>query len=218
MNEQRWLTTDDLESLLQFLRSQPFLAIRLVDRKLMYWMAEALRKFHSNHRGANLVEEFAEERLSVKQLRQHDDFHLLPSSISRWLHKNVPLAALQMTQEQVRGQYVLRPGWNASLRRWVDESEAVDEWEPRRQWLVALLRELFGNPWAAADPDWRYFHHGLIPRLIDEIRLDGAWDLMPILGDALEDGGCDHPDILSHCRADVTHRKGCWVLDLIGVE
>jgi hypothetical protein len=37
---------------------------------------------------------------------------------------------------------------------------------------------------------------------------------MPILGDALQDAGCDSDDVLDHCRAVVTHTRGCWVVDL----
>jgi len=39
---------------------------------------------------------------------------------------------------------------------------------------------------------------------------------MPILADALQDAGCDHGDILTHCRdANAPHVRGCWVVDLI---
>jgi hypothetical protein len=38
---------------------------------------------------------------------------------------------------------------------------------------------------------------------------------MPILADALQDAGCDSDDILSHCRGDGPHVRGCWVVDLV---
>jgi hypothetical protein len=38
---------------------------------------------------------------------------------------------------------------------------------------------------------------------------------MPILADALQDAGCDCADILSHCRSEQTHVRGCWVVDLV---
>jgi hypothetical protein len=38
---------------------------------------------------------------------------------------------------------------------------------------------------------------------------------MPILADALEDAGCDSPDVLAHCRGDGPHVRGCWVVDLV---
>jgi hypothetical protein len=43
---------------------------------------------------------------------------------------------------------------------------------------------------------------------------DGAYDRLPILADALQDAGCDDPEVLEHLR-QVPHgcRVGCWVLD-----
>ena len=38
---------------------------------------------------------------------------------------------------------------------------------------------------------------------------------MPILADALQDAGCDTPDILNHCRGPGPHMRGCWVVDLV---
>ena len=39
---------------------------------------------------------------------------------------------------------------------------------------------------------------------------------MPILADALQDAGCDQPDILAHCRdPQAVHVRGCWVVDLV---
>ena len=37
----------------------------------------------------------------------------------------------------------------------------------------------------------------------------------PILADALQDAGCDNPDILDHCLGSGHHVRGCWVVDLI---
>lgn len=217
MNEQQWRTTDDLERLLQFLRIQPLLGLKLVDRKLMYWMADALLALSANERGSALVVAFAEGKLSVKDFRRHEHFRLLPSGVSRWLHTNPPLAAIQLAQELARGVRVVRRGWDPQRRVWIDDADAVDEWEPRRGWLVGRLRELFGNPWAVADPAWRHYHGGVVARLAAEIEADQAWELLPILGDALEDAGCAEADVLAHCRSDAEHRKGCWVIDLLRV-
>lgn len=38
---------------------------------------------------------------------------------------------------------------------------------------------------------------------------------MPVLGDALEEAGCDNQEVLSHCRSGEGHVRGCWVVDLI---
>jgi hypothetical protein len=38
---------------------------------------------------------------------------------------------------------------------------------------------------------------------------------MPVLGDALEDAGCQDAAILDHCRQASDHVRGCWLLDLL---
>ena len=43
----------------------------------------------------------------------------------------------------------------------------------------------------------------------------GNFSAMPILADALQDAGCDIPDILNHCREPGQHVRGCWVVDLL---
>ena len=44
---------------------------------------------------------------------------------------------------------------------------------------------------------------------------DRDFAAMPILADALEEAGCDNPNILSHCREPGVHVRGCWVVDLV---
>jgi hypothetical protein len=43
----------------------------------------------------------------------------------------------------------------------------------------------------------------------------GDYSPMPILADALEEGGCESAEILGHCRNSGPHFRGCWVLDSI---
>jgi hypothetical protein len=78
-----------------------------------------------------------------------------------------------------------------------------------------LLRDIFGNPFrpVTLDPRWQT---ELVVALANGIYVDRAFDRMPILADALEDAGCDiPPDVLSHCRGDGPHVRGCWVVDLV---
>lgn len=82
------------------------------------------------------------------------------------------------------------------------------------QRLAALLREICGNPFRPTplNPAW------LTPdvrALAEGIYQGGAFDRMPILGDALEDAGCTDGDILEHCRDPGPHVRGCWVVDLL---
>jgi hypothetical protein len=79
---------------------------------------------------------------------------------------------------------------------------------------AALVREVFGNPYRAApaDPEWLSSTVTTLARVIYDNR---SFELMPILGDALEDAGCTNIDILTHCRDPHEHVRGCWVLDLL---
>ena len=80
--------------------------------------------------------------------------------------------------------------------------------------LATLLRDIFGNPFrpVALDPAWLTSDVLLLAR---SIYADRAFDRMSILADALQDAGCDNPDILDHCRGPGPHARGCWVVDLL---
>jgi hypothetical protein len=49
--------------------------------------------------------------------------------------------------------------------------------------------------------------------LAEGIYADQALDRLPILGDALQDAGCENWDSLDHCRGEGPHFRGCWVYD-----
>jgi hypothetical protein len=75
-----------------------------------------------------------------------------------------------------------------------------------------LIRCIFGNPFrpVAFDSRWR---SETAVALSSAIYSERAFDRLPILADALEEAGCDHPDILTHCREPGPHARGCWVVD-----
>lgn len=81
-------------------------------------------------------------------------------------------------------------------------------------WQSALFRDIFGNPFrpVALAPSWRT---EAVVAFAEDIYAERAFERMPVLADALEDAGCAHADVLSHCRGDGPHVKGCWVVDLL---
>ena len=88
----------------------------------------------------------------------------------------------------------------------------------KEAWMADVVRELFGPaPFRAVEirPEWLAWNghsaHGLA-RTIDEER---TYDLMPVLGDALEEAGCADADVLRHCRGPGPHVRGCWVVELL---
>jgi hypothetical protein len=79
--------------------------------------------------------------------------------------------------------------------------------------LFALVAEVFGSsPQPEFASEWRTDTAVALARTMYESRDFGA---MPILADALQDAGCDNDDILTHCRGDGPHVRGCWVVDLV---
>jgi hypothetical protein len=79
----------------------------------------------------------------------------------------------------------------------------------------SLLRDVVGNPFrpVSFDPAWRTSTAVALAQQMYDSR---DFAIMPILGDALEDAGCDNHDILAHCRnPQGTHVRGCWVVDLV---
>ena len=79
---------------------------------------------------------------------------------------------------------------------------------------IEILRDIFGNPFrpVTVDPAWRTSTVLVFARQVYESR---DFSVMPILADALQDAGCDYPEILDHCRGPGPHVRGCWVVDLV---
>ena len=88
------------------------------------------------------------------------------------------------------------------------------EYAAERAIQADLLRDIFGNPFRSSElrPEWLTDTVANLARQMYASREFGA---MPILADALQDAGCDDEDMLSHCRGDREHVRGCWVVDLL---
>lgn len=77
-----------------------------------------------------------------------------------------------------------------------------------------LLRDVFGGKFHPTVMDNRWRTSSVVD-LAHAICEQFACERMPVLGDALMDAGCESKAIISHCRAEQLHVRGCWVLDLI---
>jgi hypothetical protein len=84
--------------------------------------------------------------------------------------------------------------------------------EPALQ--ASLLRDVVGNPFRSAtlDPSWRTPAVLKVAQLIYQGK---SFCQLPALAVALEQAGCQDPEILGHCRKPGRHVRGCWVVDLI---
>jgi hypothetical protein len=92
---------------------------------------------------------------------------------------------------------------------------------PEADRQAALLREVFGNPFASVsiNPGWltptvtslanaAYEERSLPSGELDTVRL-------AVLADALEENGCQEAVILDHLRGPGPHVRGCWAVDLL---
>jgi len=93
-----------------------------------------------------------------------------------------------------------------------------DKWEKiaeEKRPQILLIRDIFGNPFRPVifSPEWRT---GTVLSLARTMYDSRDFSAMPILADALQDAGCDNDDILAHCRdPNHPHVRGCWVVDLV---
>jgi hypothetical protein len=82
---------------------------------------------------------------------------------------------------------------------------------------AGLIRDVYGPlPFrtVAIDDTWLTWNNGTVPAIARRIYDERAFHDMPLLGDALEDAGCNNQEMLDHCRKPGVHVKGCWVVDL----
>ncbi len=83
---------------------------------------------------------------------------------------------------------------------------------PNTNRQAALARCIFPFAPIAIDPRWLTSNVVDLARCIYDER---RFELMPILGDALMDAGCDEEKMIGHCRGDGPHTRGCWCVDLL---
>jgi hypothetical protein len=91
-------------------------------------------------------------------------------------------------------------------------SETVESAFSTASLQCALLRDIFGNPFRpiAFSPEWRTSTAVAIAQGMYDSR---DFSPMPLLADALQDAGCEVPEIIDHCRGPGPHVRGSWVVD-----
>jgi hypothetical protein len=123
--------------------------------------------------------------------------------------------ALQLVQAAVlpsadaAARFLAQPFWLRTLTGQVKKAWARSQCD--------LLRCLTGRPFQRAplDPAWSSAQDGLVRRLAQGCYDGRDFAAMPVLGDALEEAGCCDPVVLTHCRGQAEHCRGCFVLDAV---
>jgi hypothetical protein len=202
MTEQDWQTSSDPQAMLDFLQKRE----KASERKLRLFAVACSRRMWDwidvlGRTAVDAAENFANGLASPEELRASRLACQGAGGQAAWYAAatNPVIAAHNAARSAQAGV-----ANNAQLG-----SEAAE--------LVAqakLLREIFGDPFRplSVDPSWLTLH---VVELAQTIYDDRGFDKIPALADALEEAGCDHQEILAHCRGLKSHVRGCWLLDLI---
>jgi hypothetical protein len=205
MRETAWLKGDKLRLMLEYLRANGS------RRKLRLFACaccralDALMARPASRRAVETAERFADGRASREKLSAAQKAATIEVDAARARHETKPFVLASSASACAYAS-----DWSAA--NWC--SLSVRNGGLRYPEQVALLRDIFGNPFRPVSftPPGRRADAVRIARAIYQSR---AFQEMPILADALEDAGCDSADMLAHCRGPGPHVRGCWVVDLV---
>lgn len=214
MTEQEWFDCTELQTMLEWLKG------RAGNRKMrLFGCACCRRAWHlltddRSRAAVEACEAFADGRIDQAALRRaHQAAHdAVEANVETWLDENLtPFDAVRTNAEEEA--YEAADLAADTLRN----SVFADRREEEEREQIALLRDIFGNPFRSLKrpSDGPFLPDGSIDRIARTIYERSAFDLLPILGDALEEAGVTDTEILHHCRQSGKHVRGCWVVDLI---
>jgi hypothetical protein len=217
LTEDEWLVCNDPERILRALEG------KVSDRKFRLFMAGCCRRVPRMLRGdlsrlaLEWAEGFADGTVSASAL---ETIHRQAfGELIRSTTQNADRSALFLAQTCSRPDLTwYRIAGISTARELVGISRSKE-----RLYQIAILKDIVGNVFrpASMDDSWLAWNAGTVPRMaariyeqrrLPEGTLNDA-DLA-VLGDALEDAGCDNAEILAHCRGAGPHVRGCWVVDL----
>ena len=237
MTEEQWLACTDPQEMLDFLRCGG----KASDRKLRLFACACCRRLwhlltdQRPREAVGLAERYADGGASAAELEGALSASVpsawgSPTGGANWSAQRAldtdasrtaaPMAtAAAVALERTKG--TPRRTSNRPSRKWKRLWESTVTAE--QQAHSALVRDLF-TPFrpVAVGPVWLTRRAGAVPPLAQaayEQRELPAATLDPtrlaVLADALEDAGCDKPDLLDHLRGPGPHVRGCWVIDLL---
>jgi hypothetical protein len=149
----------------------------------------------------------ADKKISQQELERHRYPMTKPSeNVTTWL----AVAIQSLATSNLNPGYV---AWQVRTATQNDIYHLARRGIPCRM-QADLVREIIANPFrpAAFDPRWRTSDAVALAQSIYDER---AFERLPILADALMDAGCEDEQVISHCRSEGPHVRGCWVVDLV---
>ncbi len=214
MTEQEWLAASDLSSMFVCLQKDyGYMRSRAGRRRLRLFLCGCCRQVWP------LIEGYDVSRLRVEVAERYADdaaTRMDLDAICYGMHRSAT-GDVPADSPEAYARIAAHIACSPSLQRiplvCLNTAQASGE-AAYPEWQINLLRCIVGSPFrpVACDPSWRT---SAAVSLAQAIYAERAFDRLPILADALEEAGCTHPDVLTHCRGDGPHARGCWVVDLI---
>jgi hypothetical protein len=224
MTESEWLACTDPQKMLEFLLG------KASDRKLRLFTCAYCRHILQDNKAVQVAERFA-DGLATNAERKHSRNQAIKAAISSELAGRGGINTLMSVADSAIARILCPPSRLyrecgtlpteiVAAVRGVN-AQASNELQ---QTQVMVLRDTFGNPFcpASLDPTVLFWHNAAVGRLAqaayDERQMPaGTLDngRLAVLADALEEAGCNDPDILHHLRGPGPHVRGCWVVDTI---
>jgi hypothetical protein len=206
MTEEEWLACSDPQAMLEQLRGKA--SVRKDQLLAVAWLRQVPTWEPAHARSIEFLEQRAEGSVAREKSQRAaaNARHAIPVDTGRDEHGEDRYSVALMLYRVLASRQAAHHALHAI--------GGLANWRNRQEPACRLLRELFGNPFrpVTLNPAWRTAN---VTALAQAIYDDRAFDRLPILADALEDGGCDNGDILNHCRQPGEHVRGCWVVDLV---
>lgn len=220
MTEAEWLATADPSPMLDHLRATTASErkLRLLACACCRWIWEFLPDPRSRA-AVEVAERFADELATPRELAAARNHALSaavgPAWAAYWAANVKAAGPLRNVFEAAQPAPAVKAMKQAHLSRQVETWNRITSESSREQ--VGLIREVVGNPFRRPrlGPWCLGWEGGLVVRLARQVYDGEAFDQMPMLGDALEEAGCEDTMLLEHCRLPGRHLRGCWVLDVV---
>jgi hypothetical protein len=241
MTEQEWMTCNDVDRALEFLRG------KMTQRKLWLFGCACCRRIwplladERSRRMVEVFERYADGTASdAELLAAEEDASAACSALApttgagrstAWLAAEATTVSAEPIADAKRRPWINpagpRSGAEATARLTAETAaEAVALAEANDPAALAneraahlwLLRDLAGPfPFRliAIPVHWLTWNNGAVPRQAREIYDGHAFERLPKLADTLQAAGCTNAALLAHCREPGLHARGCWVLDLL---
>jgi hypothetical protein len=236
VTEAEWLACLEPQPMLEHLQSVGVWRTRAGRRKMRLFSCACCRRIgdvldHVGRTAVAVCEEFAEGRLSKPDVSEFQagllHGHLrgrvrpTPQNLALWAcehaisHSDLVMRARSvayLVRAVIAGgdaHHAVLTG--APLNLYARYPDALRAEEAAQ---CSLLRCLSGNPFrpVAILLTWRTPSAVGLARAAYE---EQKFDLLPVLGDALEDSGCAESALLGHLRGPGPHLRACWALELL---